>query len=180
MQGAVKKWMAGALAATVVLGAAGCGNSTDTEEETGYNQNTTPVRYNTERGAAENMNRLREDRNMRVGERTGENFRIAENMADVVSKMNEVNSCTVMRTDRTAYVAVMTDGNKAEVTKKLKDDISAKVKAVDPNIKEVYVSANPDFMEHMGRYADDVRAGKPVEGMRDNFMDMIKRTFPNM
>ncbi|MBT2283534.1 YhcN/YlaJ family sporulation lipoprotein [Paenibacillus polymyxa] len=68
-----------------------------------------------------------------------------------------------------------TDDNTSE---EIKGKISAKIKQFAPNIENVYVSANPDFVEHVENYATDIRNGKPVSGMIDTFQSMVERIFP--
>ncbi|KAI7260782.1 hypothetical protein KC345_g9978 [Hortaea werneckii] len=64
------------------------------------------------------------------------------------------------------------------VTKDMKDKIAAVVKKADPNIENVYVSANPDFVERANYYADEFRAGHPLKGFANEFRTMVERIFP--
>lgn len=65
------------------------------------------------------------------------------------------------------------------VTKEIKDKIVTEVKKHDSRIKDVYVSANPDFVERAQYYADEVRAGHPIKGFVNEFSTMIERIFPS-
>jgi YhcN/YlaJ family sporulation lipoprotein len=40
------------------------------------------------------------------------------------------------------------------------------------------VSANPDFIDRINDYGDKIRDGQPIEGMADEFNEMIRRMFP--
>lgn len=64
------------------------------------------------------------------------------------------------------------------ITKEIKEKITAEVKKHDPKINAVYVSANPDFVERVNYYADEVRAGHPIKGFVDEFRTMVERIFP--
>ncbi|WP_342410118.1 YhcN/YlaJ family sporulation lipoprotein [Paenibacillus sp. FSL R10-2778] len=64
------------------------------------------------------------------------------------------------------------------VTKAIKDKIAAEVKKHDARIKDVYVSANPDFVERANVYAEEARAGHPIKGFVDEFRTMVERIFP--
>lgn len=55
------------------------------------------------------------------------------------------------------------------VTKEIKAKIAAEVKKHDATIKDVYVSANPDFVERVNVYAEEARAGHPIKGFVDEF-----------
>jgi hypothetical protein len=64
------------------------------------------------------------------------------------------------------------------VTKEIKAKIAAEVKKHDATIKDVYVSANPDFVERVNVYAEEARAGHPIKGFVDEFRTMVERIFP--
>lgn len=64
------------------------------------------------------------------------------------------------------------------VTQAIKDKIAAEIKKTSPNIKAVYVSANPDFVERFNVYAEEARAGHPLKGFADEFRTMVDRIFP--
>jgi hypothetical protein len=64
------------------------------------------------------------------------------------------------------------------VTKEIKAKIAAEVKKHDATIKDVYVSANPDFVDRVNVYAEEARAGHPIKGFVDEFRTMVERIFP--
>lgn len=61
----------------------------------------------------------------------------------------------------------------------LKGKISKKVKETDNNINNVFVSANPDFVDRMRNYGDRIQNGEPIEGLFEEFGETINRIFPN-
>jgi spore cortex protein len=105
-------------------------------------------------------------------------FRVADQAANKIADMHEVDSANVIATDNNAYVAVKL-ANGSKLTNDLENRISKKVKSVDKDIDHVYVSANPDFYNHMKDYGNDIRAGKPVSGFFTEFSQTIQRVFPN-
>lgn len=66
----------------------------------------------------------------------------------------------------------------AEVTADLKERIAAEVKKMAPQIDNVYVSANPDFVGRMASYMEDVRLGHPIQGFVAEFNALVERIFP--
>ncbi|MBW4081073.1 YhcN/YlaJ family sporulation lipoprotein [Paenibacillus sp. S150] len=64
------------------------------------------------------------------------------------------------------------------VTKEMKDKVAAEVKKYDKNIDNVYVSANPDFVERANFYAEEFSAGHPLKGFATEFSTMVERIFP--
>lgn len=65
-----------------------------------------------------------------------------------------------------------------DVTEEMKDKIAAEVKKYNPSIDNVYVSANPDFVQRADFYAQEVRAGHPLKGFANEFRTMVERIFP--
>ncbi|SFE00416.1 sporulation lipoprotein, YhcN/YlaJ family [Lentibacillus persicus] len=65
-----------------------------------------------------------------------------------------------------------------EITDAVKEEISGIVRTVDPDVDNVYVSTNPDFVDLANNYADDAGSGEPVEGLFDQMGNMIERVFP--
>lgn len=72
----------------------------------------------------------------------------------------------------------MTDTDESRLTEKIKSDIAAEVKRLHPSVQNVYVSANPDFVDRMNSYMGDVRQGHPIQGFVSEFNAMVERIFP--
>lgn len=106
-------------------------------------------------------------------------MRVADQAANKIADMREVDTANVIATDNNAYVAVKMAGGK-KLTNNIENRISKKVKAIDRDIDNVYVSANPDFYHHMNDYANDIRTGKPVSGFFTEFSQMVQRVFPDV
>ncbi|GAV15449.1 YhcN/YlaJ family sporulation lipoprotein [Paenibacillus sp. NAIST15-1] len=60
----------------------------------------------------------------------------------------------------------------------LKAHIANAVKKEDPSCNNVYVSANPDFVNRMNEYSKQVGAGHPIAGFANEFSEMVYRLFP--
>ncbi|MBD3919827.1 YhcN/YlaJ family sporulation lipoprotein [Paenibacillus sp. PR3] len=65
-----------------------------------------------------------------------------------------------------------------QLTEQVKSSIAAEVKRMAPGIDHVYISANPDFVDRMNGYWDDVKAGHPIQGFIAEFNAMVDRIFP--
>ncbi|UVI28607.1 YhcN/YlaJ family sporulation lipoprotein [Paenibacillus spongiae] len=68
--------------------------------------------------------------------------------------------------------------NESKITGALKERIAKEVKTLAPQIDNVYVSANPDFVSRMTAYMEDVRLGHPIQGYIVEFNAMVDRIFP--
>ncbi|KAB7706016.1 YhcN/YlaJ family sporulation lipoprotein [Bacillus aerolatus] len=105
---------------------------------------------------------------------------VADKAADRVADLAEVNTANVIVTNRNAYAAVvLKDGAAGKVTNRLEEKIAGEVRAADPDIRNVYVSTNPDFVDRMTDYGDRINAGDPVEGFFEEFNETVRRVFPN-
>ena len=66
----------------------------------------------------------------------------------------------------------------SELSDALKNQVADIVKGMNPNIDNVYVTANADLYGRLQSYASDVRAGHPVRGFVDELNAMVSRIFP--
>ena len=165
----VKKWVLGALSLVMLFGVVtGCA-AQQRPEEMRNDALQRPPRPLT------NPETVRRDT---VRQPVTRQMRVADKIADSIANMKRVDTATVILTDRTAYVAVMLPSG-VRLTKGLEKEIARKVREKDASVRQVYISANPDFVKQMGDYARDIRQGRPVAGLWNNFMDMIRRTFPD-
>lgn len=48
-----------------------------------------------------------------------------------------------------------------------------------PDVETVRLTTNPDFLDLVDRYREDLDAGKPVEGFFKETGEMIDRIFPD-
>ncbi|NBI28818.1 YhcN/YlaJ family sporulation lipoprotein [Chengkuizengella marina] len=64
------------------------------------------------------------------------------------------------------------------MTDDVKKKISKKVKSMDKNVKNVYVSANANFVDRINNYMVDIGEGRPVRGFMDEFNTFMNRVFP--
>lgn len=81
--------------------------------------------------------------------------------------------------DRTYFGSY--DGTPAmndNVSAQVKENIANVVKKEAPNCNNVYVSANPDFVNRMNEYNKQATAGQPIAGFANEFQEMVYRLFP--
>jgi YhcN/YlaJ family sporulation lipoprotein len=158
----LNRWIAGTLTLALVLGAVGCATLRKPQSQPDMRSRTQPITYRTPANAPNVTN-----------------LRVANDVANAVARLKEIDSSVVFLTDHTAYVAVvLAKDYRAGLTGRLKSKVSRQVKKTDPSVRTVYVSANPDFVARMRDYARDVQQGHPIAGLIDNFRKMIQRTFP--
>lgn len=104
----------------------------------------------------------------------------SEEIANSIVEMDGINDASVVIRDNTALVGVdATDTTEGEVSEEMKQNIEAKVKEVDENITEVYVSAEEDLFDRINEIAQNIRKGDPIEDFADDLDDLVKRLTPN-
>jgi spore cortex protein len=141
--------------------------------------NLTEVNYdNRDRDMDNNM-----DNNMDMGmdNQYDENARmdVADEAAEKVTELKEVEDATVIVTDNNAYVAAKLEGGEnTKLTKETEKKIADAVQNTDPDINDVFVSTNPDFLDRLNGYADEINQGNPVSGFVKEFNETIRRIFP--
>ncbi|MGG3197573.1 YhcN/YlaJ family sporulation lipoprotein [Priestia aryabhattai] len=105
---------------------------------------------------------------------------VADKAADRIAKLNEVDTANVIVTNGNAYVAVVLKNEaNAEVTDPLKKKISDQVKATDRDIRDVYVSSDPDFVNRMEDYGNRINEDATRNGLFEDFTETVRRVFPN-
>ena len=157
------------------LGACGMNNNDKDMGEEARN-NMTEVNYDNraDRDMDNNMN-------MGMDNQYDENARmdVADEAANKVTDLKEVEDATVIVTDNNAYVAAKLEGGESmKLTKETEKMIGDTVRNTDPDINDVFVSTNPDFIDRMNGWADDINKGNPVSGFVKEFNDTIRRMFP--
>ncbi|QHT62538.1 hypothetical protein GXP70_22855 [Paenibacillus lycopersici] len=66
----------------------------------------------------------------------------------------------------------------SDVPTALKAEIDRLIKQMSPQIKNVYISADPEFMDRMASYTADVKKGNTIQPYIAEFNAMVDRIFP--
>jgi YhcN/YlaJ family sporulation lipoprotein len=114
----------------------------------------------------------------RVTDRNESRLEVADQASDKITDLPEVQSCNVIVTNRNAYVAAVLNNNSQDLANDVEEKIADQVRNSDPSIRNVYVSVNPEFVDRMEGYTNDIRGGRPIGGMFDEFTEMVRRVFP--
>ncbi|MGE7906011.1 YhcN/YlaJ family sporulation lipoprotein [Peribacillus sp. NPDC094092] len=107
-------------------------------------------------------------------------MRVSKDISNRVEALKEVSRASVIVTGNNAYVgAVLKDGGDKDISNDLKERVADAVRGADPSVDQVYVSTNPDFVQRMKGYANDIENGKPVAGLGEEFRELVTRIFPS-
>lgn len=108
----------------------------------------------------------------------GHKVELADDVADKITGMEEVESANVFVTDNNAYVAVeLKEG--VEASEELENKVADEARATNADFNNVYVTTNPDFTKQFNEYGEKIRANEPVEGFFEEFTDTVQRVFPD-
>ncbi|MDZ5610235.1 YhcN/YlaJ family sporulation lipoprotein [Bacillus pseudomycoides] len=170
----MKKIKVFSILSMAIISLFGCaGNQNDKALNNRDNNNVRNVRYE---GNNADVRRVRNDTNGINNNQT--RLEVADKAADRIIELEEVERANVIVTNRNAYVAVVLR-NRDNLTNQLENKIADQVRATDADIRNVFVSANPDFVNRMRDYTEKVNKGEPVEGLFEEFNEAVRRVFPN-
>ncbi|CAG9621690.1 YhcN/YlaJ family sporulation lipoprotein [Sutcliffiella rhizosphaerae] len=161
----------------------GCGNVNNYGAERGTRHGDNPgnaFNVNYDNPNRDNRNVRNDNINpRRVNDTREPRLQVADKVADKVTDLNEVNTCNVMITNHNAYVAAVLEGNNnQELSNDIEKKIANQVRKADPSVRNVYVSVNPEFVDRMEGYTNDIREGRPITGIFDEFTEVVRRIFP--
>ncbi|MGE8080652.1 YhcN/YlaJ family sporulation lipoprotein [Peribacillus loiseleuriae] len=190
--------IAGGIIATLFVGGCTAHNANQGTKKTGvnnptdvsYNPNMNPNRnydgnydgnyYDGNYNVNYNGNNGNYNRNYNVGNNSNNNIREGNYLAIEVDKLPEVNNSSVMVMGNSAYVAAeLSDLGGRERANIVERRIADRVRTVDSGIANVYVSSNPDFIDRMRGYSNNVRNGHPISGFANEFGETVRRVFPS-
>ncbi len=66
-----------------------------------------------------------------------------------------------------------------DIPESVKTRISGVVKSMHPGVRNVFISADPGFVDRLNGYSVQFRNGKPIRGMILEFNNMVQRMFPD-
>lgn len=188
------------MSALVVFVLAACGTTNDATMDNKDNDRTTDNVDDNRATETDKLDQTESDRNRdrKNGEADGvdngvdhngeSRLDFAEDAANRVAELDEVDNATVILSNRNAYVAVMmkdgkddkdTDNRDEELSKDLEDKISEKVREAKTDVDNVYVSLNPDFVDRMRGYGTRIQEGEPIEGFFEEFTEAVRNVFPD-
>ncbi|WNQ12915.1 YhcN/YlaJ family sporulation lipoprotein [Paenibacillus aurantius] len=113
-------------------------------------------------------------------------------IAEAVAALDEVTGANALVIDGKGYIGVIVkygypdtvmdvpgqSANVGEVSGKLKAKVAEAARRIDPGLKEVFVSAHPDFIDRIDRFPAHTKSGKPLEGYIREFGTIVSRLFP--
>ena len=103
----------------------------------------------------------------------------ADKIENAVTKLDEVNSATVVITENTALIGInMTSGTKGSLNTEIKKKVEDAVKNADKEIDRVSVTADPDLFTRIENVAEDIASGKPLSGFGQEIEEIIRRITP--
>lgn len=104
----------------------------------------------------------------------------AETVENRVGQISEISECRILVSGDTALVGVkFTPQYQGEMTERIRDMIAGQVKAADPMLQTVAVTANADDVARIFEMSDAVKSGQSVDEL-DSDIDSIVRNATTM
>ncbi|MFC5603193.1 YhcN/YlaJ family sporulation lipoprotein [Sporosarcina koreensis] len=153
------------------------GNAANDHNRTGVNTTGVGESAHGTNGLTNDRNTMNDHNGTNTTGNTERKVEVADDAADKIAALKEVERANVLVTDRNAYVGVELKKNVKE-SEALKKKIADEVRRVHTEFNNVYVSFNPDVVTRFTEYGNQIRAGKPVEGFFEEFTTSIHRMFP--
>ena len=111
----------------------------------------------------------------------GDAGKLGDRIAEEVERLSEIDDAQVVVMGDTAIVAVEFDDQyKGEMTTRIQDMVTTRVKNVDKNIKEVRVTSDPSLFTTVGDMAQSLTSGavQALEDIGDDFKTMFDKIVP--
>ncbi|HJF33438.1 MAG TPA: YhcN/YlaJ family sporulation lipoprotein [Sporosarcina psychrophila] len=163
----------------IILSLMGCGAKKDNEAKNDATNTDTETNVNdgaTDDSTNDASNNSATDTN--ANNEGNHELTVADDVADKIVEMEEVESANVIVTDENAYVAVVLKEGKDD-SEEIENKIADQARTANTDFKNVYVSMNPDFVKQINDYGNKIKADEPVEGFFEEFSDAMKRVFPD-
>ncbi|MEH7178235.1 YhcN/YlaJ family sporulation lipoprotein [Neobacillus vireti] len=111
---------------------------------------------------------------------THEGLHVENGAQEKVENLPEVKEATIIVSNRNAYAAVeMDDDFHGEMSSFVEDQIAQHIREADPNVQNVYISGNRDFIKQMSHYRDEIQNGRSTAVINDGFQTMVHKFFLN-
>lgn len=103
----------------------------------------------------------------------------AKKIASEIAKEKNIKSASCVVNGNTAVVGLQFDEQyKGKVTDAIKQSVNKRVKDLEPTIKKVIVTADPDLLSRIKTVARDIEKGKPLTGFTKEIEEIIRRINP--
>lgn len=106
--------------------------------------------------------------------------RRAEKIAREATQVKDVRKSVVVVSGKTAYIGLDLENRKGDTTTDIKDEVARRVKAAEPSIKTVHLTADPDLVTRLGKVADGINKGKPVSSFTNELAEIGRRIEPKI
>lgn len=102
----------------------------------------------------------------------------AERIAREATQVDGVRKAVVVVSDKTAYIGLDLKNKEGAAAQKVKDEVARRVKAAEPTLKTVNVTADPDLVTRLRKIADQINKGKPVSGFSRELTEIGRKIEP--
>ena len=109
------------------------------------------------------------------------NLQMSQDIAENLKTINGVENAIVVVSGNTALVGIdVADDFISDGDKDLKGEITKQVKNMQPDITNVAISESPDLFQRIQNLSRDISNGRPMQGLGNEFMEIVNRIVPDM
>ena len=106
-------------------------------------------------------------------------FVVADDMADIIDELQEVERATVIVADRKAFIGVvLREEFRNRLTEPVENKITNQVTRMNESIRNVYISADPEFVRELNIIANRINRRVPADRYKNRFYRLISSQFP--
>lgn len=99
----------------------------------------------------------------------------AKNAADMATSVQGVDSAVAVVITNMVLVGIRIESNMAEDEENIKEEVARRIRADEPNIATVYVSADPDIFQRLQEISQGIRRGEPITSFFDQLTEVVER-----
>ncbi|MGE4284274.1 MAG: YhcN/YlaJ family sporulation lipoprotein [Clostridia bacterium] len=103
--------------------------------------------------------------------------RKAQDIANQLTAMDPIENATVVISGKTALVGIDVKDNYDNYDK---DKLADKIKNMEPGVNNVVITESPDMYERVSNLSRDMRNGRVMQGLNDEFTKLVNRIRPTI
>mgnify|MGYP002410582262 CR=1 FL=1 len=104
----------------------------------------------------------------------------AERIAREATQIKGVRKTVVVVSGKTAFIGLDLEKREGAAVKRTKDEVARRIKAAEPTLKTVNVTADPDLVTRLRKIADGINKGKPVSSFSRELTEIGRKIEPKM
>ncbi len=111
---------------------------------------------------------------MNMASKTASNSNEVSRMENSCNNISGVKDTTIVKNGDTAYVACDTDGADNQNVAALRTECANRIRNIDPSIKKVVVTVDPNKVSRLRNMIQDINIGRPARGFMNDLENLFR------